>query len=92
MEILYDATDGANWDDNSGWLVTGSDECDWFGVTCTGGIVTELDLHENNLDGTIPTEITDLSQLGKLDVWQTFFSCSLFVGIDTLFLSNDEYL
>ena len=75
---LYDATDGANWDDNEGWLVD-PDECTWFGVTCTSGIVTELDLGDNNLDGTIPCQIASLSQLGKNGYFAeilAFISCS----------------
>ena len=66
---LYDATDGDNWLHNNGWSQRSPDECTWDKVTCTGGIVTELNLDNNNLEGTIPSNIASLSQLGKkLDV------------------------
>jgi len=39
---LYNATDGANWNDNSGWqLATLDTECTWTGITCAGGHVSE---------------------------------------------------
>ena len=38
-------------------------ECTWAGVSCIDGCVTELEFEENNLVGTIPTEIGLLSDL-----------------------------
>jgi hypothetical protein len=40
---LYFSTAGAQWTDNSGWTEEGN-ECNWIGVTCFQGVVTELDL------------------------------------------------
>ena len=34
--LLYQATGGAAWKNNSGWL-GGSEPCGWFGVSCSGG-------------------------------------------------------
>ena len=87
---LYDATNGANWFFNSGWLVTGSDECNWYGVTCNGsGTVTELALTSNKLDGTIPSDIGLLTELGKLDIDDSLLSYLLpFLRVLTLFLSD----
>jgi Leucine Rich Repeat (LRR) protein/S-layer family protein len=70
---LYGATNGAGWTDNTGWLVVGSDPCGWFGVTCTGSVVTEVELVSNNLVGTIPAELADLGGLG-----------ALYLGLNTL--------
>ena len=44
LVALYAATDGANWDDNTGWL-SDAPLSEWHGVTTdTDGRVTELDL------------------------------------------------
>ena len=63
LEALYEATDGANWDDNTNW---GSslplDE--WHGVgTFTGGRVHQLLLNNNGLTGEIPAALGSLTSL-----------------------------
>jgi hypothetical protein len=62
---LYDETDGENWADNTGWIKTNT-PCDWYGVTCVGEHVTRLYLFNNNLNGEIPPELSDLSGLERL--------------------------
>ncbi len=52
----------------SGWLVDGSSPCDWSGVTCASGVVTQLDFTWYNLD-TLPAEIGQLSNLQSLLLW-----------------------
>jgi len=63
---LYNATDGANWRDRTNWL--GSERLwFWHGVTTNAdGFVTELVLDDNNLTGTLPPELGDLTQLRRL--------------------------
>ena len=68
LAMLYNTTDGENWDDNSNWL---SDRPmrEWYGVeTDDEGHVTVLDLHWNWLSGTIPHELGGLSNLEELDL------------------------
>ena len=64
---LYNATDGANWANNQNWL---SDEPlgDWYGVTVSDGRVTELNLRGNQLTGSIPAELGNLSSLTWLNL------------------------
>ena len=65
---LYNATDGANWNDNHNWL---SDKPlnQWHGVTTdTQGRVVELDLGDNDLSGPIPPEIGNLTDLTRLEL------------------------
>ena len=60
LGLLYAATGGDGWNDNTNWLV--GDPCvdAWYGVTCDeSGNVTELNLVGNNLVGTIPPEDVD---------------------------------
>ena len=63
---LYNATDGANWTNNTNWL---SDRPirEWHGVVNDAdGRVSELRLVTNELTGEIPTELGSLSNLQRL--------------------------
>lgn len=60
---LYNSTDGSNWIDNTGWLGAPGTECTWHGITCQDSKITNIDLEENNLVGTIPPEIGCMSDL-----------------------------
>jgi hypothetical protein len=40
-----------------------SNECEWAGISCITGCVTEVEFEKNNLAGTIPTEIALLNDL-----------------------------
>ena len=61
---LYSAA-GHGWAYKDGWL-TDDTVCDWENVNdCNAGsMVTELDLHSNNLAGRIPPEISHIRMLG----------------------------
>ena len=67
LALLYYTTDGSNWGNKEKWLKRES-VCDWYGIICdpnTNTVITEIKLQENNLVGTIPSE---LGQLQKLQV------------------------
>jgi len=67
LEIFYNATNGPNWTDNAGWLDDAVPECEWVGVECgSNALVTELNRRDIGLDGTIPTELGDLTYLTSL--------------------------
>ncbi|KAL7505227.1 hypothetical protein ACHAXN_002717 [Cyclotella atomus] len=51
----------------SRWL-TGTDECEWYGVSCLDGKVRELNLPDNNLIGEMPPEISTLRNLDVLSL------------------------
>ena len=63
---LYDTAGGANWTDKTNWKLSGSLDT-WHGVTVSSGRVTEINLFENNLSGTIP-DISNLTGLKKLNI------------------------
>jgi len=65
LMALYVSTDGTNWTDNNNWD-TASAVSTWFGVAVSGGQVTGLSLGMNQLTGTIPPEIGNLSNLTTL--------------------------
>ncbi len=63
---LYNATDGMNWTNNANWLSNASIGS-WHGVTVDGnGRVVGLYLRKNQLTGTIPPELGNLTNLEGL--------------------------
>ncbi len=64
---LYQSTNGPSWTENAKWL-SNEPECDWYGVTCdeTESNVIDLSLYYNNLDGTLPASLGNLSKVRSL--------------------------
>jgi Leucine-rich repeat (LRR) protein len=79
---LYNATDGDNWDNNSGWKrgplepdgfgPIGS-EGTWQGITVSGDHVTEIVLKDNHLCGSIPPQLGNLGYLQYLNLSTNFY-------------------
>ncbi len=66
LRALYNATDGANWIDQTNWL-SDLPLDQWHGVSVDDlGRVTGLDLSANRLSGPIPAVLADLANLGHL--------------------------
>jgi Leucine-rich repeat (LRR) protein len=74
---LYNSTNGAGWYCRDNWrnaedadFALPGTECTWCGVTCdaTGSHVSRLDLAFNNMDGSIPPEIGNLTSLLSLSL------------------------
>ena len=66
LTALYNATSGANWTYNKNWL-SAEPLGKWGGVTTNDeGRVIALELPNNNLQGSLPEEISDLSELQVL--------------------------
>jgi Leucine-rich repeat (LRR) protein len=64
---LYDSTNGPSWANWYGSWKQGPVET-WSGVTVTDGRVTRLDLHQNNLIGSVPASFGNLTNLIYLDL------------------------
>ena len=62
---FYNATGGPNWLQNRNWN-TASDVSTWYGVETKGGRVTQLVLAGNNLVGTLPAQLGELTLLHRL--------------------------
>jgi Leucine-rich repeat (LRR) protein len=66
LVALYNSTNGNDWNNNLNWLIT--PVADWNFVTVEGGRVVEVLIGPNNMVGTIPDEIGDLTELRSLDL------------------------
>ncbi|MCB0278035.1 MAG: hypothetical protein KDD94_00930, partial [Calditrichaeota bacterium] len=62
---LYNSLDGANWD-NSWSLNTGITS--WYGVSFSGGRVVSINLMNNQLKGTVPSQLQNLTALTSLNL------------------------
>jgi Leucine-rich repeat (LRR) protein len=71
LVALYQSTNGSAWTDKTNWLGAPGTECMWFGVTCdeTQAHVVELALYQNNLDGTLPSDLRKLTALRSAQFW-----------------------
>lgn len=66
LESLYDATNGSDWTEDSGWF-SDCEPCGWYGIDCDAeNRVTTIILRDNGLTGFLPTEIAQLDRLELL--------------------------
>ena len=65
LKAIYEATGGDNWTKNDNWLQgsTSADFGTWHGVRIRNGDVYHLYLSSNNLTGSIPAELGDLTSM-----------------------------
>jgi hypothetical protein len=70
LAMLYTKTAGAQWLTKTNWLASSSRNapCDWYGVTCAAGHVIGLNLPRNQLSGTLPFSLTQLTALTRLQL------------------------
>ena len=68
LVVLYHATGGPNWNDNTNWLSAAPLD-EWYGVsTDNEGRVIGLFLANNRLSGEIPPQLGDFANLEALDL------------------------
>lgn len=67
---LYTSTNGASWTTSINWNDAAGTECTWYGVSCDGAqtTVTGVDLSSNNLAGSLPSSLNNLTNLQTFKV------------------------
>lgn len=86
LKALYHNTGGDSWFNRTNWLDDSKPICSWHGIKCKGGnvdnnTVTEIDLGDNNLVGTMPGGIWEMPHLTKLNLKE---NGGLFIGFDNV--------
>ncbi|WP_088894788.1 DUF4347 domain-containing protein [Leptolyngbya ohadii] len=93
LKVLYQSTDGANWTDNTGWKDWDFNSAtppalsvvsQWKGVGWTDGCITSLSLHLNNLVGSIPAELSNLSSVSSIDLGANQLSGTIPTSLSSL--------
>lgn len=68
LVAFYNSTGGPNWINKSNWLTTQPIDT-WYGVFMNGNRVNEIAIIvENNLNGVLPSEIGNLTNLWNLNI------------------------
>lgn len=82
LKAIYESTDGDNWQNNSGWqIVTATVPNANCNLSTLAGVqmdacnrVSELNLQKNWLNGSIPSELGNLSNLNRLNLQMNTFT------------------
>jgi len=94
LVALYNSTNGANWTNNTNWLTGNVDT--WYGVGVSEGRVMKIELNNNQLNGSLPTEISGLINLKRLYLSNNQLSGSLpyeiggLIELTELILENNQ--
>jgi hypothetical protein len=89
---LYSSTNGKEWINNSNWLKTKVK--DWYGVTIEKGRVVGINLPNNNLKGSLPSGLENLTKLRTLTLNDNYLDAindlSLLENLISLNIANNQ--
>ncbi len=95
LVALYNSTNGTGWANNKNWLVTNTPG-NWCGVGMYGPHVSAIDLHDNQLSGSLPSELDNLTTLWDLILSNNHLGGSIppqlgmMINLRHLFLDNNQ--
>lgn len=96
LMALYESAGGENWSNSSNWHTT-TPVGEWHGVTSgAGGLVTELTLSGNGLNGDIPPQLGNLLSMTKLHLDSNQLSSEIpeslgnLVSLEELLLNDSQ--
>ncbi len=97
LTALYNATGGSGWANSANWLSASAALNDWYGVTATAADeVSRLWLHSNDLSGTLPESLGELSSLDTLNLGRNALTGAIPSGLGSasdlrvLFLQRNQ--
>jgi len=88
LVALYNSTNGVSWTNKNGWLNTNT-PCSWNGITCNGNSVTKIVLYDNKLNGYIPTNLGNFSNLEVLTLAKNQLSGNIPFELKNLIKLNE---
>ena len=90
LQILFDSTNGASWANSDGLWFETTLPANWHGVTVFDGHVQAIELLANDLNGTIPSELGNLTELATLSLYDNQLSGTIPTSLGSL--SKLEFL
>lgn len=84
LVAIYNSLGGDNWTNNTNWLDTTKPLSTWFGIAEENGRVVDLILNNNNLIGTIPSEIENLTNIKRIILGTNLISGTIPMEIGNL--------
>lgn len=88
---FYTSTNGPGWNYSNKWL-TDNNPCGWYGVGCTDNRVTTISLMSNNVVGSIPASLGNLTNLKILELRDNGLTGSIPAEIGNLTKLEEIYL
>jgi Leucine-rich repeat (LRR) protein len=88
---LYNSTGGQQWSVKTNWL-SAVPLTSWYGITIRNNRVAEINLTSNNLRGSLPSSLSNLSQLTVLALGDNHISSQFPASLSTLVNLQELYL
>lgn len=65
---MYNVMGGREWKIDTNWLSLDTSVCEWYGIACSNGLVSSINLRNNGLSGTAPQDLFSLTGLQSLNL------------------------